>query len=159
MRKFVRPNERNKKLLGRWLQSVELCVGNAIDEAIAAAEVIRPDAVFLLTDGNLFTTAKKKALLLNPTGRSYAIHTFGLGVGENTKTAEGLKQVAEANAGTFRAVEVTDEMEALARATQRPYHNKEPGLIWGLKVGESVAEPKARSECIRNVKYVIFRPK
>lgn len=135
VRKFVRPNERNLKLLDRWLDTVELCGGNAIDEALAAAEVIRPETVFLLTDGDLFTTDKKRALLLNPAGRSYSIHTFGLGVGENTKTADGLRQVAEANSGTFRPIKVTDEMAALAREMQRPYHNKEPGPVWGLKVG------------------------
>lgn len=135
VRKFVRPNERNFKLLDRWLDTVELCGGNAIDEALAAAELIRPETVFLLTDGDLFTTDKKRALLLNPAGRSYSIHTFGLGVGENTKTADGLRQVAEANSGTFRPIKVTDEMAALAREMQRPYHNKEPGPVWGLKVG------------------------
>ncbi len=136
VRKFVRSNDRNRKMLDRWLASVELCVGNAIDEALAAADVIRPEAVFLLTDGDLFTTQKKKNLLLNPTGRSYAIHTFGLGVGENSKTAEGLKQVAQANTGTFRAIEVTAAMEELARETERPYHNKRPGTVWGIKVGK-----------------------
>ncbi len=136
VRKFVRSNDRNRKMLDRWLMSVELCVGNAIDEALAAAEVIRPDAVFLLTDGDLFTTQKKKELLLNPVGRSYSIHTFGLGVGENTKTAEGLKQVAQANSGTFRAIKVTAAMEALARRIQRPYHNKQPGPVWGVNVGQ-----------------------
>lgn len=135
VRKFVRSNDRNRKLLDRWLDSVELCGGNAIDEALAAANVIRPEAVFLLTDGDLFTTDKKKALLLNPAGRSFAIHTFGLGVSDTTKTAERLRQVAEANSGTYRAIKVTDEMKTLANQKQRPYHSKEPGPVWGLKVG------------------------
>jgi len=135
VRRFMPATDRTRKQLQRWLDSVELCTGNAIDEALAAAEVIRPDAVFLLTDGNLFTTEKKKALLLNPSGRRYSIHTFGLGVGTQTKTAEGLKQVAEANEGTFRAIKVSAATKELANEKQRPYHSKQPGAVWGLKVG------------------------
>ncbi len=136
VRKFVTPNDRNRKTLAAWLDSVELCGGNAIDEALAAAEVIRPEVVFLLTDGDLFTTDKKRALLLNSTDRRYKIHTFGLGVGENTKTATGLKQVAKANGGTFRAVPVTKDLKELARVKERPYHSKKPGPVWGINVGK-----------------------
>jgi len=135
VREFIKSNPKSQKKLGAWLDSVELCGGNAIDEALAAAEVIRPDAIFLLTDGNLFTTEKKKALLLNRAGRKYAIHTFGLGVGKQTQTADRLKQIAEANQGTFRAIQVTDEIKVLAKEKQRPYHNKKPGPVWGIKVG------------------------
>jgi len=135
VREFIRSTPKSQKKLAAWLDSVELCGGNAIDEALAAAEVIRPDAVFLLTDGDLFTSEKKQALLLNRAGRSYAIHTFGLGVGKQTRTADGLRQVAEVNGGTFRAIKVTDEMKALEKEKQRPYHNKKPGAVWGLKVG------------------------
>ena len=135
VRKFMPATDRNLKRLERWLESVELCTGNAIDEALAAAEVIRPDTVFLLTDGNLFTTETKKSLLLNRFGRTYSIHTFGLGVGEKTKTAAGLKQVAEINEGTFRAIEISVSMKAQAKEEPRAYHNKTPGPVWGLKVG------------------------
>ncbi len=121
--------------LSTWLDSVELCTGNAIDEALAAAEKIRPDAVFLLTDGNLFTTDEKEALLLYPADRSYPIHTFGLGVSENSRTADRLKAVAEANGGTFRAIKISDKMKATAKERMRLYHNKKPGSVWGKKVG------------------------
>jgi len=136
VRRFVRANKKNRQTLAKWLDSVELCGGNAIDEALAAAAVIRPDAVFLLTDGDLFTTDKKRKMLLSSDGRRYPIHTFGLGVGEQTKTAAGLRAVAEANGGTFRAIKISTEMKALARENPRPYHNKEPGPVWGIKVGK-----------------------
>ncbi len=133
---FVKSTPKSQKMLKAWLDSVELCGGNAIDEALAATEEIRPDAVFLLTDGDLFTTEKKKAMLLNRGRRSYSIHTFGLGVGKQTNTADNLEQVAKANKGTFRAIKVTDEMKALAKEKQRPYHSKKRGQVWGLKVGK-----------------------
>jgi hypothetical protein len=135
VRRFMPATDKNRKQLQQWLDSVELCTGNAIDEALAAAAVIQPDAVFLLTDGNLFTTENKKRLLLNRAGRPYSIHTFGLGVGEQTKTAAGLKQVAEANEGTFRAIQVSAATKELAQEKQRPYHSNQPGPVWGLKVG------------------------
>jgi len=135
VREFIKSTPKSQKKLGAWLDSVELCGGNAIDEALAAAEVIQPDAVFLLTDGKLYSTEKKRALLLNSTGRRYAIHTFGLGVKKDSRASEELKQVAEANAGTFRAIKVTDAMKTLAKEKQRPYHSKKPGPVWGLKVG------------------------
>ncbi len=135
VRRFVTATDENREHLDRWLDSVEFCVGNAIDEALAAIEVIRPDVVFLLTDGNLFTTEKKKAMLLDPGERRYAIHTFGLGVSKNSKTAAGLQQVAEAHGGTFRVVRVSEADKNSAKQKQRPYHNKQPGAVWGIKVG------------------------
>jgi|GEM_PF-1920205 len=136
VRQFIAANDRNRQRLEQWLSSVELCGGNAIDEALAAADVVRPEVVFLLTDGDLFTTEKKKDLLLNHPGRPYQIHTFGLGVGPQTRTAAELQQVAAANGGSFRSIKVSDSMKETAKAKQRPYHNKTPGAVWGLKVGK-----------------------
>jgi len=133
--RFVAATDENREQLGRWLDSVEFCTGNAIDEALAATAVIRPDVVFLLTDGNLFTTEKKKAMLLDRGERPYPIHTFGLGVSKNSKVAAGLLEVAEVNGGTFRAIRVSDADRNLAEQKQRPYHNRQPGAVWGIKVG------------------------
>ncbi|MGI9429495.1 MAG: hypothetical protein ACR2NM_12610 [Bythopirellula sp.] len=132
--RFVPPSERNQMQLEKWLDTVELCYGNAIDEALMAAETIRPEAVFLLTDGDLFTTEKKKTLLLTSLGRRYSIHTFGLGVGEKTKTADKLRAVAEANGGTFRAIRISEQLAELAKEKQRVYNRDRPGLLWGLRV-------------------------
>ena len=54
--RFVPASDRFKQRLKTWLDSVEFCVGNTVDEAIQAAAMIRPDAVYLLTDGNIDTT-------------------------------------------------------------------------------------------------------
>ena len=130
-------SDRFKQRLKTWLDSVEFCVGNTVDEAIQAAAMIRPDAVYLLTDGNIDTTrdGRKMDALLDTRGRDFPIHTFGIGMGENSKAAENLRMVAEANEGTFRVVEVSAEAETRAKQMNRPYHNKEPGRDWGLNVG------------------------
>jgi len=132
---FVRATKENQEFLRDWLETVELCLGNSIDEAIEAAYVIEPDTVFLLTDGKLFTTDAKEYILLDGAGRSFPINTFGMGVKENSSPAAELKLVAEANRGTYRAVLVSPEAIATAKEKPRPYHNKRSGEVWGKSLG------------------------
>lgn len=135
--RFVPANDRFKKRLSGWLESVEFCVGNTVDEAIVAAGMIRPDALYLLTDGDIDTTrdGRKLAALVDSRGRDFPIHTFGIGMSEGSKAAVNLQTVADANGGKFRIVEISGEAKQRARAMNRPYHNKEPGPVWGLNVG------------------------
>jgi hypothetical protein len=139
VRRFVSADDRFKHRLREWLDSVEICMGNVVDEALAAAESIHPDNVFLLTDGDLDSTRDQRRMkyLLDAGGRDFPIHTVGLGTGEGSKAAGKLRQVAEANRGTFRAVAVTKEAKQAAKESTRPYHDKEPGRVWGLNVGGS----------------------
>jgi len=134
---FVRATPENKERLQQWLGSVEFCIGNAVDQVIEAATRIRPEVVYLLTDGELQTTKTgwKFKLLLGGTDREFAIHTIGLGTGNDTVAADQLQQVADANRGTFRAVEISPDAAARANAHPRPYHQKPSGGIWGAKVG------------------------
>lgn len=132
---FVRATKENKDFLREWLETVELCLGNSIDEAIEAAYVIEPDVVFLLTDGKLFTTDAKEKILLDGAGRSFPINTFGMGVKENSGPAAELKLVAEANRGSYRAILVSPEAKAVAKEKPRTYHNKIPGAVWGKSLG------------------------
>lgn len=135
--RFVPANERFKKRLKAWLDTVEFSMGNSVDQAIMAATMIRPDAVYLLTDGNVDTTkdGRKLDALLDTRGRDFSIHTFGIGMSEHTKAADNLRRVAEANRGTFRIIEVSEEARQQAKKRNRPYHSKEPGQDWGLNLG------------------------
>ena len=107
---FVRANKENHESLRNWLDKVELRTGNKIDEALNAAVAIQPDTVFLLTDGELFTTEAKKQLLLDGGSRNFSISTFGMGIKEKSKAATQLRLVAEANRGTYRVAEVSPEL-------------------------------------------------
>ncbi len=100
--------------------------GNAVDEAIRAATATRPDVVYFLTDGDINTTqdGRKLRALLDATGRSFSIHTFGMGTGDNTEHEENLRRIAEANGGTYRQVDVTPAMKELARKNPRTSHKK-----------------------------------
>ena len=131
---FVRATKKNKDFLRAWLDTVELCLGNSIDEALAAANVIEPDVVFLLSDGKLFTTDAKERILLEGAGRNFPINTFGMGVKEGSTAAEELQLVADANRGTYRAIQVSPEARDAAKKKLRPYHRERPGTVWGLTV-------------------------
>ena len=137
VQRFVPANDRFKQRLRNWLETVEFCLGNQVDQAIQAAAMIRPDVVYLLTDGDLDSTRDQRRLnaLLNAQGREFVIHTFGLGTGDTSRAAEKLRQVAEANQGTFRSVKISDQAKQAATEKDRPYHDKAPGKEWGLNVG------------------------
>jgi hypothetical protein len=131
---YIRPTERNKQRLAAWLDTVELCLGDAVVDALAGAISIEPDTVFLLSDGRI-QGEKKMAFLLGAGGGEFPIHTVGVGLSAGATTSrENLQQIATANGGDFREAEVPDEMRQLARDKPRPYHNKGPGPIWGRKV-------------------------
>jgi hypothetical protein len=129
---FIRPTDRNKQLLSRWLDTVELCLGDAVGEALAGAITLEPDAVFLLSDGRI-QGERKMQFLLSAGGGRFPIHTVGVGVGGETARLN-LQQIAEANDGDFREAEIPEDMRELARQNPRPYHNDGPGPIWGLNV-------------------------
>ena len=131
---FVRATEKNRNFLREWLDTVELCTGNGIDEALDAAMVIRPDTVFLLTDGDLFTTKAKERQLLDGARRGFPINTFGMAPKEGSKFVGELRRVAEANRGTYRSIEISPEAKELAENKTRPYHKDGPGPIWGRNV-------------------------
>lgn len=134
---FARPTKENKRQLAGWLETVELCTGNAVDEGLTAAITTRPDTVFLLTDGRVNTTrdGRKLAAFLDSRGRRFTINTFGMGTSPTSQATQQLKEIAAANGGRFKQVEITEEMKALAREKRRPYHNKQPGAVWGKQVG------------------------
>lgn len=131
--RYVRPTKANKRMLARWLDSVELCLGDSVDEAIAAAAMIDPDTVFLLSDGRIQGNKTIRFLLSGET-RNFPIHTFAVGMGGSVAGRRNLAEVAEANGGEFRESEIPDEMRDLARRQLRPYHSEQPGPVWGRRV-------------------------
>jgi hypothetical protein len=130
---YVRPTERNRQLLSQWLESVELCLGDAVLDALNAAASIDPDTVILLSDGRIQGERKMAALLAG--GGDFPLHTIGVGLGANAVVSRrNLADIAAANGGDFREAAVPDEMRELARDNPRPYHNEGPGPIWGRNV-------------------------
>lgn len=130
---FVRPTKQVKELLHDWLESVELCLGDSVLDALNAAASIAPDTVLLLSDGRIQGDRKMGALLAG--GGDFPLHTIGVGLGGGASTSrKNLADIAAANGGEFREAAVPEEMRELARRNPRPYHNRVPGPVWGVKV-------------------------
>lgn len=131
--RYVRPTKANKRMLARWLDTVELCLGDSVDEAIAIAAMIEPDTVFLLSDGRI-QSQKTIRFLLAGESRNFPIHTFAVGMGGSVAGRRNLADVAAANGGEFSESEIPAEMRDLARREMRPYHSEQPGPVWGRRV-------------------------
>jgi hypothetical protein len=131
--RYVRPTPRNRELLHDWLATVELCLGDAVLDALNAAAFISPDTVLLLSDGRI-SGERKMAALLNG-GGDFPLHTIGVGLGGAAAASRrNLADIATANGGDFREAQVPAEMKELARRDPRPYHAEGPGVIWGRNV-------------------------
>lgn len=131
--RFVLPTPENKRRLEHWLATVELCLGDSVDAAVAAAESIRPDVMYLLSDGKI-PSQRKRDYLQNSRLRHFPIHTFGVGMSGNSAGRQALRGIAEANYGEFRHTEIPPAMRQLSRQTPRTYHRDRPGAIWGRNV-------------------------
>lgn len=131
--RYVRPTEGNKRMVKEWLDTVELCLGDSVEEAIIAAASIDPDTVFLLSDGRI-QGENKFRVLLNGESRNFPIHTFAVGMNGSVTGRKNLQMIADANGGSFTESEISPEMRDLSRRNLRPYHNKSPGPVWGRQV-------------------------
>jgi hypothetical protein len=131
--RYLRPTEENKRMVADWLDTVELCLGDSVEEAIAVAAMIEPDTVFLLSDGRI-QGDKKFRYLLNAETRNFPIHTFAVGMNSSVAGRKNLQMIADANGGNFTESEIPPEMRDLSREKLRPYHNETPGPIWGRQV-------------------------
>ena len=134
--RFIQPTDRNKQFLTEWLATVELCLGDSVDEALVVAAMIRPDTVFLLSDGRIHGDRTMR-FLMSAEQRDFPIHTFAVGLGASVVGRRNLGDIAAANGGEFREGDVPEEMRLLSRSRPRPYHADRPGLVWGRNVKSS----------------------
>jgi hypothetical protein len=101
----------NKKRLADWLPKAILASGKnrELIKAMDMAAALRPDAVFLLWDGDLKYSDKVRldvmTHLTRPNEWNFAIHTLGMGV-TSLDAAYNLTAIAEAHGGSFRRVDV-----------------------------------------------------
>jgi hypothetical protein len=131
--RYLRPTKANKQLVAEWLDTVELCLGDSVEDAIIAAASIEPDTVFLLSDGRV-QGENKFRILLNAGSRNFPIHTFAVGMNGSVAGRKNLQMIADANGGDFTESEISPEMRDLSRRQLRPYHNETPGPVWGRNV-------------------------
>lgn len=131
--RYLRPTDANKRMVAAWLDTVELCLGDSVEDAINAAAMIEPDTVFLLSDGRIQGDNKFR-VLMNGNSRNFPIHTFAVGMNGSVAGRKNLQMIADANGGDFNESEILPEMRDLSRTNLRPYHNETPGPVWGRNV-------------------------
>lgn len=101
----------NKKRLTEWLPKAILASGNnrQLMKAMDDAAALRPDAVFLLWDGDLKYSDKVRmevmTHLTRPNQWGFVIHTLGMGV-TSLDAEQNLTAIAQAHGGVFRRVDV-----------------------------------------------------
>jgi len=119
----------NKQRLFRWLETVELCTGGALLKAVELAESLRPQVVYVLSDGDISGTVTIEKLT-RPSDRKFAIHTLGMGV-KKPQDAQILLAIARANRGTFQMVRPLPA--AVQSAKAHPILSNASGVSWGEK--------------------------
>jgi hypothetical protein len=123
--------QENKKATMQWLRTVEMCLGGRLLDAMDFAIALKPDVVFLLTDGDI----RSPRVIERMTAKDawgFPIHTLGMGA-RTPQHAQILQAIADASGGTARPVFADPTAVARARAKPIPYHNR-PGTVWGSAV-------------------------
>src|SRR5262249_11807098 len=95
----IKATKVNKVHVRRWVSDFVVHGGTVPDESIRMALSMRPDAVFLLSDGDFAPSARQAALDANQNGA--VIHTVAIGFRAGITQ---LKQIAEDHKGRFRYV-------------------------------------------------------
>jgi hypothetical protein len=101
----------NKKLLTQWLGKVRLASGKnrELITAMDLAATLRPDAVFLLWDGDLrYSEAVRNDVmkhLAGPQPWNFVVHTLGMGT-LSAESEQNLSAIAAARKGVYRRIDV-----------------------------------------------------
>jgi hypothetical protein len=101
----------NRKRLAEWLPKALLASGKnrELIKAMDLAASLRPDAVYLLWDGDMRYSEKVRldvmTHLTRPNQWSFPIHTIGMGI-TSLDAENNLTAIAQANSGTYRRVDL-----------------------------------------------------
>lgn len=127
----VPATQENKRAAMQWLRTVEMCLGGRLLDAMDFAVGLKPDVVFLLTDGDIRSPRVVERMTAKDAW-GFPIHTLGMGA-RTPQHAQILQAIADSSGGTARPVVADPRAVAQARARPIPYHNK-PGPVWGSAV-------------------------
>ncbi len=103
--KFFKPDDKTLPRVKRWLRSHELGRATMPAEALQNALSLEPDAIFLLSDGELQDNSVGMLRMINGFSSAYRqipIHTVHLFSDEGRET---LQLIARENSGTFTPVQ------------------------------------------------------
>jgi von Willebrand factor type A domain len=125
---FVAATPENKQRLIPWLQTLELCSGGKLVEAIELAALLHPDTVFILSDGDI-NSPRTMQKMTEANDWQFTIDTLGMGV-KKPAAAENLTAIAQAHHGTFQMVQALPA--AVQMAKQHPIKSNPTGVAWGM---------------------------
>jgi hypothetical protein len=124
----VPATRKNKQQLLAWLQTVELCIGGKLADAMDLTASLESDIVFILSDGDI-TSSRTIERLTRPGDGSFVVHTLGMGV-KNANHAANLAAIARTHRGEFRVVKPTPAAVQLSR--RQPIKSNPSGVAWGM---------------------------
>jgi hypothetical protein len=124
---LVPATRENINRLKAWLPTVELCSGGDLIEAMELAVELRPDVVFMLSDGAI-NSQRTMSFMTNSNNWTFAVHTLGMNVKGPEQTRK-LGFIAQANRGTFQLVQPSGA--AIQLSQQRPIKYNKRGATWG----------------------------
>jgi hypothetical protein len=129
---LINATRENKQKLRDWLSTVEMCVGGQLVDAMEIVDQLKPQVVYLLSDGVLGDYPFR--FLADPRDRPYTIHSVGMTV-PGDEAARKLLAIAESNRGTFQPVGIAPIAREMAR--RRPIkRNRTRGPVWGINLPE-----------------------
>jgi hypothetical protein len=102
----------NKKRLAEWIPKALLASGKnrELIKAMDLAASLRPDAVYLLWDGDMRYSEKVRVEVMThltrPNQWNFPIHTLGMGI-TSLDAEYNLTAIAQAHGGTYRRVDVS----------------------------------------------------
>ncbi|MBA2113770.1 VWA domain-containing protein [Bremerella alba] len=127
---MINANDKNKKLVREWLGTVQMCWRTDGRDAITLALNLKPDLVYILGDGAF--TDKADIELAKTSLKGITIHTMGMQVKKQDR--DKFAAIAEAHAGSYKDVGITDEGKQLMKMNGPIPRNKERNGIWGIKL-------------------------
>ena len=134
VKKMLNPTEENKRDLRYWLETVELCLKTNAAPALTRALAMKPDTIFMLTDGRFTDDTLERFARVKLKG--VTIHTIGLEMNRDD-AIKGLKAIAKKFGGEYRDVQLDGKTKQAAAKPVRKINNGR-GNIWGvtLKAGK-----------------------
>jgi hypothetical protein len=120
--------------LKSWLPSVELVLKTNALGAVQQAIAMKPDGIYILTDGAFTDSTHRFLMGLTPkTTGVTSIHTVGMEL-KKPEAERVLKSIANQHNGTYRLVHVDPRIRAAVGKGSRPRHSTR-GPIWGIALG------------------------
>lgn len=128
---LMQATSENKRKLGRWLEDIGPSGGTQPSEAIDLAIRLKPNAIFMLSDGAFNDASKVEhsaiTIVKNQQGRRIPVNTIAF---QDQSASKNLSELSAASNGTFRFVDYNNPSVSLPQLAQMSSKN---GITWELR--------------------------